>query len=272
MRLPNAIPAIAALSLLWVLSSTGFSQTNTSPATIQAPSGIPTPTLATRLTTLYSRIKSVSCDIRKTTKGDGRTLRMLSRVHYSAPHHIHVDNVSPAKRTIIADGERLYYYEAGMKRGFSKPISELSEKWLAPLRNIPGTAMEHLYRLRDCAEIQLEPSPEGYLRRAYQTDNVFVVLSADRDDRLHRIDFFADSTMLKRTGEYIYTQFEEVIDGCWIPMHHRATLFLPADEVAVEIRSIRNLAANGTIPKHLFDHELFMKDIDFVDTFNQIYQ
>ena len=229
-------------------------------------------TLAERLCTIYSQIKSVSCDIRKTTKGSGRTIRMLSRVHYQEPNRIHVDNVSPVKRTIIADGERLYYHEAGVKKGFSKPISELSATWLAPLHNIPGTAIEHLHHLRDLAEVQLPSSPEGYIRRGYQANDVYVVLSADSENRLHKIEFFTNDAMTKKTGEYIYTQFKEVIDGCWIPVHQRATLFLPADEVVNETRRISTIAVNGSIPSHLFNHELFMKNVEFVDSFQEIYQ
>jgi outer membrane lipoprotein-sorting protein len=229
-------------------------------------------TLAEQLCATYSQIQSVSCEIRKTTKGSGRTMRMLSRIHYRAPNRVHVDNVSPIKRTIIADGERLYYHESGVPRGFSRPIEDLSDTWMAPLRNIPGTAVEHLLPLCGLSEIALQPSDENAARRGYQAKDVYVVLTADAEKRLHRIDFFKSAAMKAKTGEYTFTHFQEVMPGCWVPTQHKATLFLPADEVVVETRRISNLAVNGNIPDHLFNADLFFKDVEFVDDFQKTYR
>ena len=230
------------------------------------------PSLADTLCSMYSQIESVSCEISKTSKGGGRTMRMLSRVHYKAPNRVHVENVSPIKRTIIADGEKLYYHESGVPRGFSRPIDQLSDTWLAPLRNIPGTALEHLFPLRGLPETVLPPSAAESQRRGYQVGEVYVVLSADAENRLHRIDFFKSDAMEAKTGEYTFTHFKEVIPGCWVPTQHKATLFLPADEVVVETRRVSNLAVNGAIPDHLFNHELFFKDVEFVDEFEKTYR
>ena len=62
------------------------------------------PTLAERLCDRYEAIETITCAIRKTTRSPESTVRMLSRVHYRRPDHIHVENVSPVKRRIIADG------------------------------------------------------------------------------------------------------------------------------------------------------------------------
>jgi len=228
--------------------------------------------LAERLCSIYSQIQSVSCEIRKTTKGGLRTMRMLSRVHYKTPNHIHVDNVAPVKRTIIADGERLYYHESGVKRGFSRPISELSETWLASLRNIPGTPVEHLLPLCGVPSEALPASNDGHAREAYTRENVYVVVTADAENRLHRVDFYKSPAMQAKTGEYVFSHFQEALPGCWIPTQHKATLFLPADEVVVETRRIGNLAVNGNIPGHLFNHELFFKDVEFVGDFEKTYR
>jgi len=258
---------LSMTALAWV--SPGWGSASDAPA---AAEGLHPPSLAERLCTVYAQIKSVSCEIRKTTTGGGKTLRMLSRVHYRAPNCLHVDNVSPVKRTIIADGKRLYYHEAGVPRGFSRPIDELSETWLAPLRNIPGTALEHLLPLSGLPETVLPPSEEGYERCAYQAKGVYVVLTADTDNRLHRIDFFRGEDMQERTGAFTFSHFQEVLPGCWVPTQHKATLFLPEGDVAVETRRISNLAVNGIIPDPIFDHDLFLKGIEFVDDFQKTYR
>ncbi len=229
-------------------------------------------TLVERLCESYSGIESVSCEIRKTTKSGIRTMRMLSRVHYKKPNRIHVDNVSPAKRTIIADGKRLYYHEAGVARGFSRPISELSETWLKPLHNIPGTPLEHLLPLRGLPAIELPASVDGKIREAYEKDGVYVVLTADDQNRLHQVDFFKSSEMASKTGEYTFAHLQEVEPDCWIPLQHKATLFLPEGEVAVETRRVSNLSVNGSIPDHLFNHELFFRGVEFVDDFQKTYR
>ena len=270
MKSVHAISATLLASLFLALPVAGVGETNTqsladAPALLQD-------SLAEQLCSIYSQIKSVSCEIRKTTKGSGRTMRMLSRVHYKAPNRVHVDNVSPIKRTIIADGKCLYYHESGVPRGFSRPIDELSDTWMAPLRNIPGTAIEHLLPIRGIPETALTPSPEGHERRGYQAKDVYVVLTVDAEKRIHCIDFFKSSAMETKTGEYTFTHFQEVMTGCWVPAQHKATLFLPADEVVTETRRISNLTVNGAIPDHLFNPELFFKDVEFVDDFQETYQ
>ena len=146
--------SVAATILFITTNFTIALPSNQAPGTKPpAPSSQTSKTLAQRLCSNYSQIKTISCEIRKTTKGKGQTLRILSRVHYKFPNHIHVENVSPVKRRIIADGKDLYYYQERNSRGFSKPIDELSETWLTPLRNIPGTALEHLIPLCGIEEV-----------------------------------------------------------------------------------------------------------------------
>jgi len=275
-----ALPALS-VSLFLALPATATSESpappqtdapTLQPASLAERPALPHGSLAERLCSIYSQIQSVSCEIRKTTKSGLRTMRMLSRVHYRAPNHIHVDNVAPVKRTIIADGERLYYHETGAKRGFSRPIGELSETWLASLRNIPGTPVEHLLPLRGVPSRALPASDDGHAREAYEQDNVYVVLTADAENRLQRIDFYKSPAMQAKTGEYTFSHFREALPGCWIPTQHKATLFLPADEVVVETRRIGNLAVNGDIPGHLFNHELFFEGVEFVADFEKTYK
>jgi hypothetical protein len=278
MKAQRRIGLVSALSVLLALPCVATTNETTQrsipeqTATLAERPALLHATLAERLCSIYSQIKSVSCEIRKSTNSGGRTIRMLSRIHYRAPNFLHVDNVSPTKRTIIADGERLYYHQQGIPRGFSRPIEELSETWRAPLRNIPGTPLEHLLPLRELPEIELPATAEGFIRRAYQSQAVYVVLTADTKDRLQRIDFFKSRDMKTRTGEYTFSHFKEELPGCWIPSQYKATLYLPADEVAVETRRTSNFAPNEEIPDALFNHELFIKDVTFVDEFKKTYQ
>ena len=69
--------------------------------------------LVRKLCAAYKDIETITCEVRKTTKGSDQTMRMLSRVYYKKDRLIHVDNVTPKKRRIICDGKTLWYYEAG---------------------------------------------------------------------------------------------------------------------------------------------------------------
>lgn len=233
----------------------------------------PTPslTLAEQLLDSYGRIKTLSCEIRKTTKSKGVTVRLLSRVHYQSPDHIHVDNASPIKRTIIADGKKLYYYQKGMPRGYSQDISKLSPTWLRSLHNIPATPVEHLLPLRGIKEDKLKAS-ETHLRRGYMVKNLYVVIETDDQMRINRIEFFKSAAMQTKTAEYIYSSQQEVLPRCWIPTHHKATLYLPNEETAKESRVIANLAVNKPIPSKLFSYEVFMPKVEFTSDFSKTYE
>ena len=230
------------------------------------------PTLVERLCAEYERIETITCEIRKTTVGGGRTVRMLSRVFYKKPDHIHVDNVAPAKRRIIADGKKFYYHEQGVPRGFSRPIAELTEEWLSSLRNIPGTPMEHLLKLKAIQkEISLPGTKEFPLRKGYQAEKVFVVLSCDMEKRLIRIEFFDSAEMKEKTGQYDYSAFQKVDDNCWISCLQKAVIFLPDGETVTETRHITNFEANKPIADSMFNADIFFKDVEFVSEFDQTY-
>ncbi len=273
-------PRLAGLTVMFtLLASTYFSyasQTNqclTTNIKYQASSiKHPSPSLAQKLCDNYSQIKTISCEIRKTTKGSEHTLRLLSRVHYKSPNHIHVENVSPIKRTIIADGKKLYYYQERSKLGFSKPISELSELWLKSLHNIPGTALEHLIPLCGIEETELQKSETGLVQRGYQINDIFVVLMVDSQDQLQAISFFKSPKMQTKTGEYLYLKQMKIAPNCWISTHTKATLFLPTEDVITETRHISNISVNKDIPNQLFDHKLFIKNIKFTTEFKKTYQ
>lgn len=213
----------------------------------------------------YSEIETLSCEIRKTTAAGGETARMLSRVFYRIPNHIHVDNVSPIKRRIVADGQNLYYYQTGCSKGFSKPIATLEGEMLAKLKEVPGTAMEHLLRMKDIPETVLAPSDGFPVRRGYKTATVFAVLALDELGRPARISFFRSDSMQELVAQYDYSDFYRVSDTCWIPCTHSGFAYNNTGDKITETRHITNLEVNKPIADSLFIASDFFDNIQFVD-------
>ena len=226
-------------------------------------------TLANTLSSAYKSITTTSCLIRKTVTVNGRSVRWLSRVHYKTGGYVHVDNISPAKRRIVADGKDLYYHDASQLKGYSSPIPDLDPLWTISLKNVPGTPLEHLLRLQAIPEDVLPATTQSPLRRGYQAPKVYVVLSCDSSNRLASIEFFTDKTMTQRTTIYRYSKFHKVSDQCWIPTLHKATTTLPGQKPSSETKRFDNLAVNKPIPKDIFNASLFFKDIKFVSDFKE---
>ena len=239
--------------------------------TSRADTGVPEPSLARRLIASYEAIKTVTCEIEKTTITSAGTVRLLSRVHFRSPNCIHVENVSPQRRLIIADGRKLYYHEEHARFGFSRPIADLTGKWLDSLHNIPGTPLDNLLKLKNLPEVPVAPMPDYPQRAAYAAKNVFVVLSCDATGRLARLEFFESPDMKKKTATYEYANYRQVGEHCWIPLRHKASLALPDGGEITETRLILNLEVNTPIPDSLFAADLFFKGVDFVDDFDKTY-
>jgi len=231
----------------------------------------PTLTLARRLCDRYRQLKTVACTVRKiTAPPEGEPVRMLSRVTYRNPDCVHVDITSPASRRIVADGRRLYYYEQGARRGFSRPVDELSETWTAALRNIPATPMEHLLRLRNCAETVLPATREFPLRCAYDASPLTVVLCCDARERPLRIEFFRSPAMKDSVARYDYDDFLEA-DGCWLARVSKAVMTLPDGRRVHETRRIDNLRVNQPVEDSIFAVERFFEGVEFTNDFKMTY-
>ena len=127
----------------------------------------PAQTLAERILAGYDSIRSVSCEIRKDSEAGARKMRMLSRVYYEKPDRLHVDQPAPIPRRIVADGKTFYSYIDGDPKGFSRAIEKLNEEMLINLRKVPGTAMEHLMKLKGIVETNLEATAEFPERNGY---------------------------------------------------------------------------------------------------------
>jgi hypothetical protein len=191
---------------------------------------------------------------------------MLSRVHYQRPDRIHVENVSPGRRRIIADGHTLFYHEDGSAKGFARAIADLDKDWLVRLRTVPGTPMEHLLWLTGLPEITLDPVPGCPLRRGYQAEKAYVVLSCDERGRLAAIEWFTTSERNRKTAECRYRDFQEVAPGCWIPRLHQSVLWLD-DGRTEETRRVDNLVVNQPVAPALFNARAFFPAVAFEPEF-----
>lgn len=224
--------------------------------------------LATRLRESYQCVNTLSCAIRKQTTVQDSSVRMLSRVYYSRPDRIHVRNTAPMKRMIVADGKRLFYYEEKMPNGYSRPISELSDTWLARLRTIPGTPLDHLQQMEGLTEKDFPPTEDYPTRKTYQAEHVFVVLSCDAKGRLARLEFYDSPEMKSKLGDYLYSSFVRVCDDCWIPRKHEIHRWLPQEEIEVtETLRVDALRVNEEIAEDKFDASLHFNDVKFSDDF-----
>ncbi|MFH0952866.1 MAG: hypothetical protein V1873_00900 [Verrucomicrobiota bacterium] len=228
-------------------------------------------TLADRLLASYDPVQSVTCEIRKDMEAQAGAMRMLSRVYYQKPDRLNVDQAAPVPRRIVADGKTFYSYIDGDAKGFSRLIEKLSDEMIINLRKVPGTAMDHLLKLRGVAEKDLDGTPEFPVRKGYETAKVFVVLSLDATGRLARVEFFTSPEMKDKTGQYDYSAFREVLPGVWIPCLHQGTFRIAGSE-SKETSRVDNLSVNQPIAPSLFDPGPFFKGVEFVDEFGKIYE
>jgi len=219
----------------------------------------------------YQAIETASCEVRRLTVAPDRRVRTLSRVHWAKGDRIHVDSVVPLPRRHVADGERMYYYVEGDPKGFSRAIGELDAEWLHSLRRIPGTPMDHLVKLQEAEETVLPPTAEFPVRRGYAAGPHYVVLSADGENRLQRLEYFTSPAMEKRTSLLRLDRQEEVLPGVWIPLRHRLTAEFDGEEVTETVQ-ILNVQVNEPLAATLFDKDLYFKDVEFVDNFEEIYR
>jgi hypothetical protein len=227
-------------------------------------------TTVEKLLSDYDRIQSVACEVQKDGEAGGNKVRTLSRVFYQKPDCLHVENVTPLKRRIVADGTNFSSYVEGDRKGFSRPVAKLDEDMLISLRKVPGTAMDHLLRLRQAAETNLAGTAEFPVRKGYSTTKAFVVLSLDTTGRLARIEFFTSSDMRGRTAQCDYSLFQEAVPGVWIPCLHQTVLNAGGVE-SRETSRFLNVAVNKPIAPNLFNPRLFFKDVEFADSFEAMY-
>lgn len=224
-----------------------------------------------RLLKEYSKIETVSCRIRRTVDGEVGKIKFLSRIYYTNKDQLHVENLTPVKRRTLADGKRLYQYGEGDPKGFLRPISELSEPMTISLHKVPGTAMDHLLRLKGMEEQLLPKKGEAEKRIGIDTGKQYVVLLFDEQDRLIEVQFYKTAEIKEKTADYTYSDFQEILTDVWIPFHHSASLRANGNNFTETVRIDRFIANNPVAESLFVASSFFDKNIDFVDDFAKIF-
>lgn len=217
----------------------------------------------------YDQIESVTTDVRRDISNEDGNIRWLSRVYFQRPDRMHSENFIPLPRRIIADGEEMFQHNAGHPRGFRRRIEDLDETMLYNLRRVPGTAMEHLFRLQGAPEEVLPGTEEYPVRHAYTVNDVYVIIEADAEERPVRIGFYTGPDREQMTGEIISSHFEEVLDGVWIGMRQQSQVTVDG-KVTREMVRFGNYEVNMEIPPRLFDADVFFEGVRWVDRFDQL--
>jgi outer membrane lipoprotein-sorting protein len=249
------LPLILALSLCVMLTSATMS---------------PAVTLVDQLLAGYEKIQSLSCEVRRDAESRETKVKALSRVYFERPDKLHVENVTPLPRRIVADGTNFFSYVQGDPKGYSRPVSKLEGDMLISLRKVPGTAMDHLLHLRNLAETNLPATATFPVRKGYDTGKMFAVLSLDTSNRLTRIEFFTTAELKQKTAEANYGNFIEAIPGVWLSALHQTAIWMGGMENH-ETSRFDHLQVNQPIARDLFNASLFFKKIDFVSSFEEMY-
>lgn len=227
-------------------------------------------TLVDRLLASYDGVQSLQAEIRKDTKADGLEMRKLSRVYFARPDRLNVETFSPVKRRIVADGTNLFSFLEGDPKGFSRPVDKLDQDWLISLRQVPGTPMDQLLRLKGLPEHELPATESAPTRRGYQAAKVYVVLEADAQSRLTAVEFYTGADLTQRTARFEYTAYTELASGVWIPLLHKARL-QQGGVSSEETTRVSNAVVNQPIPDALFLPATFFQGVEFTDNLDDIY-
>lgn len=224
-----------------------------------------------RLLSDYEQIETVTCQTRRIVDGQHGKIRFFSRIYFTNRDQLHAENITPVRRRTIANGDQLWQYAEGDPKGFSRPISELSEEMLIALRRVPGTAMDHLLRLKGAEEKRLQDAEDENRQFAYEVADQHVVLTIDSMGRLVEVTYYDDASYTNPRAKYSYSNWSEPLNGIWIPLRYEA--FFESDHGAVrESFFMDRFVANQPIAASLFDPTTFFADkIDFVSDFSEIH-
>ena len=227
-------------------------------------------TVAERLLASYDAVESLRCEIRRDMPlPDGEVMRMLSRVYYQRPDKLHADNFSPIRRRTLSDGWVFRQYAEGAPKGFSRPVSELSEEMLINLRMVPGSAANLLEVLRGVAEVPLEPTEEYPVRAGYDNGVSFAVISLDAEGRMARFELYSSGAMTDLQTRADFSGFQEVLPGVWIAGLQRSRTRVGGAE-RTETTRVSGMEANGEIPAGIFLPDAFFEGVEFVDSYDKM--
>lgn len=219
-----------------------------------------------RLLNEYAAVKALTCDVRRSVQTDGKSVTFLSRVFFQAGDRLHVQNIQPLPRRIVCDGSNFFSYIDGDAKGFSRPVTTLPEEMLLSLRRVPGTAMDHLLRLKGLPEEPLPATNGASSRVGYQTKAGYLTLEFDASNLLTDIRFFESREQVLQSAHYHYERFEEPIPGVAIPTLHEAEVTIKGITTH-ETTHIDHLTVNQPIADSLFIPATFFQGVSFADNF-----
>jgi hypothetical protein len=256
MKTPRPGPAFAAAALAAAL------------AAARAASG---GEFVERLLKPYERVRTVRCDVRRTSGSDERQIRTLSRVWWARPDRLHVEGVAPLPRRHVCDGTNMFYFVDGDPKGYGCPVGELDADWLVSLRKIPATPMEHLLRLRDATETPLPAEDFAAARVVCRAGSSHVVLSADAGGRLVRIEWFADEARTVRTARADFEEIRELIPGVPFSLRHRTEAAIDGRPHRETVR-FENVQVDEDVDPARFEPARWFPGVSFTNDFEAIYR
>lgn len=226
------------------------------------------PNLVEQLANSLVAVQTLSCDVRRDVEIEGRRLTTLSRVWFKRGDTLRVETVVPEQRHILADGKYIYHWQQGAVSGRKIPIAKAPDADLVQLRKLPGTADDHLMRLRDVQEIMLDPSDRFPKRRAYAPPepHPYTLLSVDAQGRLALLEFFSSQDREKRLLRTEFSGWREVLPDVWIPIVHKTEAFPGEGKTIHETLRVSALKVNTPLPSDLFDISVQAPDVHFSET------
>lgn len=230
--------------------------------------------LAERLICESGKIRTMRCDVRRETDLDGKRVTILSRVWFERPDRLRVDTVMPDSRRIVVDGTTIYKWIGGMQEGVAIPLAEAPASELVQVRKTPGTADEHLMRLRGVAGSELPPEDGLPVRRAFTPaePHPYTILSLDAVERLVRIEFYEAAIRENRLLRTDFEGWREVKPGIWIACVQRTSAKGRDGTAVTETLRVSGIVVNEPVDPANFDVAVqapgvrFMKPEEMAET------
>ncbi len=223
------------------------------------------PSFIERLVAASEPIRSLRCEARRETEVNGARAALLSRVWFQRPDRLHVESAAPVPRRIVVDGVAIYKWVEGHPDGLRLPLKEAPESELIQVRRVPGTAEEQLLRLRGLPEIELPPTAEFPVRRAFHppAPHPYTIVSLDVEGRVARVEYFEDERADRPALTTDYSGWQRTPEGVWLAAVQRTTARGRDGETVVETLRLSGFAVNTEIEPERFDPTRWAKGVRF---------
>ncbi len=212
-------------------------------------------------------IQSMSCEVRRESRAQGRTVSTLSRVHFARGDRLLVETEFPQPRRILVDGSTIYKWIEGQASGVRVPVDDAPAGEIVQLRRVPGTGEEFLLRLQGVQEQHL-PSQAGLpVRRGYApaAPHPYAVVALDAQGQLARVEFFDSTTRDVRLLTAEFSAWREVAPGCWLAQTQKMKTYAQNGVESEEIVRVSRIVVNQPIDTVSFDIAQQAAGVSFMD-------